>query len=223
MNDHAVEEIEHAGLHVKIYYDEDPMDPREWDNLGRMFCFHPRYDLGDKHDLSIHMFEDMGWDEILAWTKEEEGAEVFLPLHLLDHSGLSISTSDFNDTWDSGVVGFICDTAETRKLMGFELDRFGRDVDARAHILEVLMGEVKTYDQYLQGDIYGFVVEDEDGDTLDSCWGFFGTEDALNEGKAMAEWHAKDIAAERAQENARAIARTATLAWNGEEIDIGHE
>jgi len=32
---------------------------------------------------------------------------VLLPLYLLDHSGLSISTSDFCDPWDSAQVGWI--------------------------------------------------------------------------------------------------------------------
>ena len=33
-----------------VHYDEYAESPREWDNLGRMICFHSRYTLGDKHD-----------------------------------------------------------------------------------------------------------------------------------------------------------------------------
>lgn len=33
-----------------VRYDEDAESPREWSNLGKMICFHGRYDLGDKHD-----------------------------------------------------------------------------------------------------------------------------------------------------------------------------
>lgn len=36
-----------------------------------------------------------------------------LPLYLFDHSGLTISTSDFNDPWDSGQVGYIYLDKET--------------------------------------------------------------------------------------------------------------
>lgn len=32
-----------------VHYDEYAESPREWDNLGRMICFHSRYSLGDKH------------------------------------------------------------------------------------------------------------------------------------------------------------------------------
>ena len=35
---------------IKIETDDDPQDPREWDNLGTMVCFHSRYTLGDAHD-----------------------------------------------------------------------------------------------------------------------------------------------------------------------------
>ncbi len=33
---------------LKLHRDDDPPDPRENDNLGRMVCFHPRYNLGDE-------------------------------------------------------------------------------------------------------------------------------------------------------------------------------
>ena len=38
------------GTHKLIVEREDyPDNPRSWDNIGTMVCFHPRYDLGDKH------------------------------------------------------------------------------------------------------------------------------------------------------------------------------
>ena len=50
-------------------------------------------------------------------------------------------------------------------------------------VVEYLKGEVETYDNYLQNQVYGFIVKkngvtiDEDGeidDVLDSCLGFYG-------------------------------------------------
>ncbi len=35
-----------------VHYDEEAQSPREWDNLGRMICFHSRYALGDRHEYS---------------------------------------------------------------------------------------------------------------------------------------------------------------------------
>lgn len=54
--------------------------------------------------------------------------------------------------------------------------------------LRWLQGEVETYDMYLQGEVYGYVVdelEDEEDDdwneNTDSCWGFYSNKygDAL--------------------------------------------
>lgn len=54
---------------------------------------------------------------------------------------------------------------------------------------EMLKGEVETYDQYLRGDVYGFVVEKKVGceccghvetEEVDSCWGFFGSDPIEN-------------------------------------------
>jgi hypothetical protein len=57
-----------------------------------------------------------------------------------------------------------------------------------AKVEECLRGEVKTYDDYLTGNVWGFIVEDEDGNHVDSCWGFVGDVDyAFAEGKAAAE------------------------------------
>jgi len=33
---------------IEIEPDLDPMDPREWDNLATMVCWHRRYNLGDE-------------------------------------------------------------------------------------------------------------------------------------------------------------------------------
>jgi hypothetical protein len=32
------------------------------------------------------------------------------------------------------------------------------------------------WDTYLQGEVYGYIIEDESGNHVDSCWGFYGYE-----------------------------------------------
>ena len=35
---------------LRIEYDDMPVNPRtDYDNFGKMVCWHSRYDLGDKH------------------------------------------------------------------------------------------------------------------------------------------------------------------------------
>lgn len=47
-----------------------------------------------------------------------------------------------------------------------ELDRYAGTKDACAPI--------ETVRAYLDGEVYGWTVEDADGDVLDSCWGYIG-------------------------------------------------
>jgi hypothetical protein len=80
-------------------------------------------------------------------------------------------THSFNDRWDSGRVGFIY---ATRKDI---LDNWGgkkltKDLRQKAH--DLLVAEVQDYDDYLTGNVYGYVLEDEDGEELWSCWGYAG-------------------------------------------------
>lgn len=165
----------YRGLTIKIEQDVDPESPREWDNVGTMVCFHGRYTLGDKHEFSSPT-------EFLEWWEENGEDGVLLPLYLYDHSGITISTSPFSCPWDSGQVGWIYATKET-------LDKETFDID---HATKYLIGEVETYDQYLTGQVYGYEVEDEDGNFLASCWGFYGEEDAIQEARADADGYANE-------------------------------
>lgn len=145
--------------YYKIIQDEYPSNPRtDFDNLGVMYCPHRRYSLGDLEALppSVDCIN--------------------LPLYLLDHSGIQISTWDFGDPWDSGQVGFIYITAQKMKEENFD----------PAKALECLQGEVETYNQYLTGDVWGYEIIDE-GNCVESCWGFFGEKYAEEEAKDALE------------------------------------
>jgi len=56
-----------------------------------------------------------------------------------------------------------------------------------------LCAEVKLYDRYLTGDVYGYIIEDDDGNRIDSCWGFYGDKDAVSQAKEMAEHAAQNL------------------------------
>jgi hypothetical protein len=157
-------------VRVVIEQDNDPQEsPREWDNLGVMVCFHRRYALGDETDLKESMFE--GWDELEQHLVKEEGAAVILPLYLYDHSGITMNTTGFSCGWDSGQVGFIY---ATRKAILAEHNQQRLTKKLREKVEERLCAEVKVYDQYLTGDVWGYRVLDDDGEEVDSCWGMYG-------------------------------------------------
>jgi len=162
------------GYTLTIEQDQDITDsPRDWDNLGKMVCFHRRYNLGDKHDFKTP--EDA--KDFLRGGELGSEVAVSLPLFLLDHSGLSMSTGDFGDPWDSGQVGFIYATwDDVKKEYG------DTSPESLQRAKEVLQGEVETYDQYLRGDVYYYKIEDEDGEIVESCGGYYGEEYAKNDG-----------------------------------------
>lgn len=167
---------------LKIVPDQDPESPRNWDNLGTMVCFHKRMILGDKHSETV---ESLG--EII---KRKD--VISLPIYAYIHSGIALSTSrtgQFADPWDSGQLGYIYVTKEKIRE-NFCKKKLSKKIIERA--LECLEGEIETYNQFLSGDVYGYMVQDEKGETVESCWGFYGEEAAKEEGKSMMEFLQKE-------------------------------
>ena len=54
----------------------------------------------------------------------------------------------------------------------------------------LLRAEVETYDQYLTGDVYGYVVENTEGNNVDSCWSCFGLDYTKSEATNAGKWEA---------------------------------
>jgi len=160
----AIEKFMHKGYWIEIHQDMDAESPREFSTFGTMLCGHRRYNLGDRQ---IRSQADI---DVVLRRKDVKS----LPLFLFDHSGITMSTSAFDCPWDSGQVGIIfCTHDEIRK-------EFGPKGRALVHIskkavssaFKLMRQEVETYDAFLKGEVYGYVVVDRKGDTVDSCWGF---------------------------------------------------
>jgi len=194
MNTLDIGENTYKGYKVTINQDNDTFDgPRDWDNLGTMVCFHSRYILGDKHDhkdpddfiysLASEYFnedtinndyENIDKGEFIdKWLDRLEKHIIILPLFLYDHSGITMSTGRFSCPWDSGQVGWIYVTKEKAR------EEYGKKRISKAmkkKIVTYLVGEVKTYDQYLTGDVWYYNIEDPDGKDVDSCGGMYGSD-----------------------------------------------
>lgn len=191
------------GLYAHIYQDEDPCNPREDDNMGRITTVRlARYTLADKGEDPLP--ENLsGWAEVEAYLRRERSAFLILPLFMYDHSGIRISTSSFigrahHAEWDSGQVGFVY---ATRKdiLDNFMVKRMTPDILKRAE--DNLRGEVETMNQYLASDVYRYEIirsrkcsacKHVEAETVDSCGGFFGYETVKNEATSALEAAAKE-------------------------------
>lgn len=158
---------------VEITQDEFAVNPREdFDNFGRMVCWHSRYNLGDAQPSGQPM------DHIASLPK----GSVVLPLYLYDHSGITMKTTPFSCQWDSGQVGFIYVTpVQIRNEFGVK--RITKKLIEKCK--SILVSEVATYDAYISGDVWVVTEKDENGEVVDSCGGYYGFDAAKEEAKRI--------------------------------------
>jgi len=164
---------------LEIVYDEDPMSPRtDYDHLGTIITKeNNRYTIGDIQVNDI--------DEKL----KEYDIGIILPVFMLDHSVLLLSTRDFHDNWDSGQCGFIFVTKEKLKTE-YSVKRIGKKTLEKAK--DVLESEIKTYSQYINGEVYGFKITEQknnEPENIDSCYGFYEIDGIFDHiGDKKEEW-----------------------------------
>ena len=157
-------------------------------------------------------------DEYIAWADEQERTgydadvdtyienemdleklweafdkyHISIPVHAYEHGGITISASGRRagwDSFDSGQLGFVY-VSNSDVYKEFKVTAITQEI--REKVEDILRGEVETYDDYLTGQVYGYIIEDENGEQLDSCWGFLGDyKYCLEEAKPAADWHAE--------------------------------
>ena len=171
-----ISRIEKDGYIGIVSYDEDPINPRENDNLGKMVCFHSQYELGDKTDLKSGQFD--GWEGLKEYLVNEKFASVILPVYMLDHSGLMVS-------WDSGQIGYIY-ASKNSIADEFEISWDEFDKELLDKVEKILIEEVKEYNKYISGDVCAAEVYKkqtcnlghEHLDFVDGCSDFYEVTDA---------------------------------------------
>lgn len=181
---------------IEIHSDPKPINPREeYYNMTTMVCFHRWYDLGDKNIRNEWPDTAEGRDTFKKWYKEHKDELIAQELRLYDHSGITISgirKYPYTDHWDSCLVGMIY-VEKKRILEEFpSFKEWGKEAEKRA--FEVLECDIKTYDDYLRGECYGFVVKDtEKNEEIESSWGFLGDREyCMQEAEGIVEYHIKE-------------------------------
>lgn len=214
-----VETIDYNKGQGVIDYDPDPNNPRqEWDHMGHMVCAHDRYVLGDEQlsppvgtpEVVLAVLEHFdleakcqtcgaNWDhhqdyldgyhddDTCQKMKLDTSKVILKELYLYDHSGLSMSCANFDEGYfevsrDRSLVGLI---GAPVTAVGHEATQGMTDDQVSAH----LENEVLEYGQYLEGDVYGVMLNDLEGNELDSLWGIYGVESAQHELDAMATYN----------------------------------
>lgn len=145
---------------LKLYPDQDVTSPRENDNLGTLACWHRRYTLGDEQPRE----QPVDYQEALPENS------LVVPVYMIDHSGIALSTRDFGDPWDSGQVGIY--HVPATKIV----EEYGEDTpETRQRALEVINAEIEEYSDYVQGNCWGFEILNAEGEFVDGCGGFIGS------------------------------------------------
>ena len=193
---------------VRVYYDPDPISPREHDNLTTIATWHRHYALGDVQprinpdeylrdllaDLSVVYDADAGLLDLMSAFRRAGG--IVQPLWLFDHSGITISLAPFSCPWDSGQVGLVT-------VLPSEIDdAFGDGTEDKIErAMACLQDEVDTYDTFLRGAVYGFEVVSEwidehgkvmDTEHIDSCWGFIDADRPGSGALDAMKWYVAD-------------------------------
>ncbi len=194
----AIETIERAGFVARIFYDEDASGPDDWDTFGKLAFNGHRIALHgsdlpgivDQCDSAFPCDACDGYGtseegeggtcdvckgsgahgEALA--KRMHGAIAVLPVYAYDdRMGTVVEVAD---DW-TRANGWIYATQESVDMTGVPADAY----------LAALESELAAWNQYLQGDVYGVVVTDPRGEEIDSCWGFYGFDYAMEEARGM--------------------------------------
>ena len=179
--------FEHCGLTVRIIQDEDPMTPEEGDTPVYLAHFHRSFawcggalPFASFDQSSRFLFDDEHEEDRKEWA-------IFL-LDSYIHSGVyltltgSLEAARLPDRgWDVSQCGaiFVKKDGEWGSPEGEEEPDYEKI--ARTHVEE--------WNKYLSGDVWGYIVEDSDGNELDSCWGFYGHEYCVEEAKSAASWY----------------------------------
>lgn len=165
----AVQEGKLEGLKIT---ESDGYNLLSYDNIVKVWFEVLAEGKEDVVDLFPAIISEMRTKDLLHLA---EKSAVIEPLYLMDHSGISMSTSPYSCPWDSGQVGFAVITHEEI------IQEFGEVTkDTLTQAKANIEGEVSDYDLYLTGEVYYYQYH-EDGELVSSCGGLCGDVDDIVE------------------------------------------
>lgn len=110
-----------------------------YDDNIKVYTFHRRYQIGNNHSYS-------SLQECIDDNKKDN--HIF-SLYMYDHSGLAFSLTDFNDRWDSGLLGYICIRKNISRLeankIAYDMVQEANDIEAGAFV-ELIINELDICD-----------------------------------------------------------------------------
>lgn len=172
MNNDLMMIARHKGYNIEIYSDHDAESPFDYSDLGTLI-HHSKYTFARKNCPHIVNEDINDIEELIDKNKDNW---IFIPVNLLDHSGISVSTNQFSCPWDSGQIGYIYISKDKIREI-FNVERISSKL--LKDVYKYLDQQIKSLDSWLKGEYCGYIVKDDEGSELDSCWGYESSETAI--------------------------------------------
>ena len=177
------ETINYKGYKIAAVYDTDTPNPRENDNLGTIYSNRKNYNFDGKTIFDLGENEDEIGKNLLENYH-------FIPVTYYEHSGISIHQQGFDTIperrsfsgWDSGFFCYYAVEKDNKEVKGMTLGK----------IEEILHDEIDELGAWMNGECYGYIVYDADGEEKESCWGYIGEdgyEVMMDEAKGYCDAH----------------------------------
>lgn len=173
-NDHVttLEDLE-GGLTAEILYDKDVDMPFSDDEAVRIVVLHGKYIDPSKGALGTDP------KAVQKWCDANETEWYTVPLWMYDHSGTVYrvaAENPFHCRWDSGRVG----------IVALKRSEWGNGAETDEELFKRAQNIASEYTDWANGECFGYILKDEDGDEVDACWGFIGRDEVEAEAKAAA-------------------------------------
>lgn len=175
------------GYTVNVQIDPYPSNPREDDPLFTMAFWHKGYKspdqnpFNDREEFKEH-FESV--EALIFPVYMQEQSHI---LYKLGEPGgdvgvgyMYITVNKIVDTW-----GHLDETMKDLSRWqdnGIVITLEDIPVDVLDTVKTYAVGELEDYENYANGNVYYWSVEDPDGNVLESCGGYYDIDDCMSEG-----------------------------------------
>jgi len=190
------ETFEHAGMTCRLYQDYDAGNPfTEWDQASELLSDVKGYDLGGDVPHPESAYADTPASATMArWLTLFGGYALAIPWTFQDY-GSSGARTWLTTPDDDPADGWLVLTREAfeREFGAYGMPLRIEDESEERSAERTIRAEFDAFRAWVEGEVIGYVVEDENGEHVDSCWGFYGEpEHVRQEARSAAEHEAHE-------------------------------
>ena len=169
--------IERPQLEIK--HDMSPESPREWCNIGYFIDISSRHICPDNDETIIEIVKETGQVamnqehhiKLIKKEFEDMGEKIvwIQPVTRYEHGNIYYSLGN-SFGFDFSNSGFYIVTEKTLNEIGTAI----KDIE------RVVTDELNTYNQWVNGEIYSYILYDKDGEEKDRMCGFYSISEIKN-------------------------------------------